>query len=254
MPKTIRVPWTSMPTTHYLFLRPGVLRQGEPRRRNHCLQLQYLTASAPETAPYSCLHRRHRKEPSREPTAPPCSRCFPHRYSQSSSSVCSYKLLGKSEQSPRLGRCYSERHGATGAQARIPRIKILRQFVHYAQSRRYVQQRSAYATTSTQRSFSTGERKEKIPSTFKKAMGLRHAARWKPAHDREVTSLEKHGVYELILTTSFQTGQRVVSARWGNKIKADGRYSHIVVQGWSQVSGIYCGGTFAPYADFRACA
>ena len=38
----------------------------------------------------------------------------------------------------------------------------------------------------------------------------------------------------------------MIGTRWVNKIKADGTYkSRLVVQGWSQVPGIDCGGIFA---------
>ena len=53
-------------------------------------------------------------------------------------------------------------------------------------------------------------------------MALPQAARWKAASDREVASLEKHGVCELIPIISVPTGQRVIDTRWVNKIKADG--------------------------------
>ena len=65
---------------------------------------------------------------------------------------------------------------------------------------------NAYATTNTQGRFSSGEQKEKIPNSFKEAMGLPQAERWKAASDRKVSSLEKHGVYELIPITSVPKG------------------------------------------------
>ena len=88
---------------------------------------------------------------------------------------------------------------------------------------------------------------EKFPNTFKEAMGLPQTARWKAASDREITSLEKQGVYELVPITAVPAGQRVIGTQWVNKVKADGTYKNrLVVQGWSQVPGIDCGGTFAP--------
>ena len=53
-------------------------------------------------------------------------------------------------------------------------------------------------------------------------MGLPQAARWKAASNREVASLEKHGVYELIPIASVSTGQRMIGTWWLSKIKADG--------------------------------
>ena len=44
-------------------------------------------------------------------------------------------------------------------------------------------------------------------------MGLPQSTRWKVASDREVASLEKHGVYELMPIISVSTGQRVIGTR-----------------------------------------
>ena len=106
---------------------------------------------------------------------------------------------------------------------------------------------NAYSTTNTQRGFSAGEKKEKIPNTSKKAMGLPQATRWKASYDREIVSLEKPGVYELVSITAVPTGQRVIGTWWVNKIKADGTCKcRPIVQGWSQLPRIDCGGTFPP--------
>ena len=92
-----------------------------------------------------------------------------------------------------------------------------------------------------------GGEKEQIPNTFKEAMSLPKAAYWKEAADKEIQSLEKHGVYELVPMSFVPSSQKVVGTRWVNKIKADGTFkSRLVVQGWSQVPGIDYGGTFAP--------
>ena len=58
----------------------------------------------------------------------------------------------------------------------------------------------------------------------------------KEAADKEIQSLEKHGVYELVPMSFVPSSQKVVGTRWVNKIKADGTFkSRLVVQGWSQV-------------------
>ena len=77
-------------------------------------------------------------------------------------------------------------------------------------------------------------------------MTLSQAARWKVASDKEIASLEKHGVYELVPITSVPNRRKVVDNRWVHKIKADGVYKgRLVVLRWSQVPGIDYGGTFA---------
>ena len=105
----------------------------------------------------------------------------------------------------------------------------------------------AYAATNLQESCLRGGEKERIPNTFKEAMSLPKAAYWKEAADKEIQSLEKHGVYELVPMLFVPSSQNVVGTRWVNKIKADGTFkSRLVVQGWPQVPGIDYGGTFAP--------
>ena len=108
----------------------------------------------------------------------------------------------------------------------------------------------AYVATNALGSVSLGGNKEQIPNTFKEAMTPPQAARWKVASDKEIASLEKHGMYELVPITSVPNGRKVVGTRWVYRIKADGVYKGcLVVLRWSQVPGIDCGGTFAPCLD-----
>ena len=60
----------------------------------------------------------------------------------------------------------------------------------------------AYTMTNTQLCCSGGGELDRVPSTFKEAMGLPQAARWKTASDKEIASLEKHGVFDLVPITS----------------------------------------------------
>ena len=90
----------------------------------------------------------------------------------------------------------------------------------------------AHAATNLQESCLRGGEKERIPNTFKEAMSLPKAAYWKEAADKEIQSLEKHGVYELVPMSFVPSSQNVVDTRWVNKIKADGTFkSRLVVQG-----------------------
>ena len=100
--------------------------------------------------------------------------------------------------------------------------------------------------TNTQPSCLKGREPGRIPNTFKGVMDLPQVARWKAVSDKEITSLEKDGVFELILITSVPGGHKVVGNGWVFKIKADSTYKgRHVVQGLSQIPGIDCGGTFA---------
>ena len=92
-----------------------------------------------------------------------------------------------------------------------------------------------------------------IPNTFKEAMGLPEAALWKAASDKEMDSLKQHHVYDLVPSTSIPAGQRAVGSRWVYKIKADKTFKgRLVVQGWGQVAGVDCGGTFAPVCRIQS--
>ena len=77
--------------------------------------------------------------------------------------------------------------------------------------------------------------------------------RLKVTSDREIASLEKHGMYELVPITAVPNGRKVVGTRWVYKIKADEVYKgRLVVLEWSQVRGIDCGGTFAPVCSLQS--
>ena len=64
----------------------------------------------------------------------------------------------------------------------------------------------AYVATNAVGSFSEGDNKEHVSNTFKEATTPPQAARWKVASDKKITSLEKHGVYELVPITSVPNG------------------------------------------------
>ena len=69
-------------------------------------------------------------------------------------------------------------------------------------------------------------------------MSLPQAARWKTASDKEIASVEKHGVFNLVPITSVPAGHKVVGTRWVFKIQADSTYKgRLVVQGVLQILG-----------------
>ena len=107
--------------------------------------------------------------------------------------------------------------------------------------------------TNTKPSCSDGGESDRVLSTFKEAMGLPQAARWKTASDKEIESLEKHGVFDLVPIISVPTGHKLVGTWWVFKNKADRTYkSRLVVQGFSQIPGVDCGGTFAPVCRLQS--
>ena len=82
----------------------------------------------------------------------------------------------------------------------------------------------AYTRPNTQPSCSGGGEWDRVPSNFKEAVGLPQAAHWKTASDKEIESLEKHGVFNLVLITSVPAGHKVFGTRWVRKSKADSIY------------------------------
>ena len=84
-------------------------------------------------------------------------------------------------------------------------------------------------------------------------MSLPKAAHCNEVEDKEVLSLEKQGVCELIPISFVRSSQKIVGTRWITEIKADGASkSRLVVQGWSQVHGIDYGGPFSPVCRLQS--
>ena len=89
----------------------------------------------------------------------------------------------------------------------------------------------AYTITNTKTGCSGGGESNRVSNTFKEAMGLPQAARWKIASDKEIASLEKHGIFNLVPITPVSSKHKVVGTRWVFKIKVDSTYKgRLVVQ------------------------
>ena len=111
----------------------------------------------------------------------------------------------------------------------------------------------ACVTTNTQLQMrSEGEKKAKIvPNTFSEARKLPEAALWEAAEDKEIASLIKHQVYDLV--TSVPAGSKTIGSRWVYKVKADDSHkARVVVLGWGMVAGVHCGSTFAPVSRLQS--
>ena len=86
-----------------------------------------------------------------------------------------------------------------------------------------------------------------IPNTFKEAMESPHVTKWKEATNKEMVSLQKHAVFNLVSPDSVPSEHKVIRTKWVFKVKADRTLKRrVAVQGWGQVSGIDCGFTFLP--------
>ena len=213
MCKTTQVLWTSTPTTqqHYVFPRkprPGVLRPGGSHRKDHRLPLHLYLHLRQRRRQHPRLHRRRRKPATGS-----------NHYAIQPGVT---RAVTRSHVRSPVATDYRANWNNRAAVSGLFQTDTLQQ-VHKLRSHANLDiahqlddtfgTEYAYATTNTQGSFSEGEIKEQILTTFEEAMGLPQVARWKTASDRYTASLEKHGVYELAPVTRVLAGQRVVSTR-----------------------------------------
>ena len=69
----------------------------------------------------------------------------------------------------------------------------------------------------------------------------------------EFDSLLTLGVFERIPLSKVPPGAKLLGTRWAFKLEPDGLFKgRVVVQGWSQVPGIDCGGTYAPVCRLQS--
>ena len=71
------------------------------------------------------------------------------------------------------------------------------------------------------------------PNTLKEAMETPQAAEQKVAADREMASLEKHDVVDLVSSASVSSEKKVIGTKWVLKVKTDlTLIGRVVVEGW----------------------
>lgn len=87
----------------------------------------------------------------------------------------------------------------------------------------------------------------KIPNSYNDAMNSPQREQWKEAIGKEMDSLNKHEVYELVPITSVPKEEKILGSRFVFKQKADGRFkARLVVQGHVQEAGLDYGRSYAP--------
>ena len=92
-----------------------------------------------------------------------------------------------------------------------------------------------------------------IPNTFKEAMGSPQVTKWTEATNKEMNSLQKHAVFNLVSPDSVPPEHKVVGTKWVLKAKADHTLKGgVVVRGWGQVPGIDCGWTYLPVCRIQS--
>ena len=110
-----------------------------------------------------------------------------------------------------------------------------------------------YIMTNTQPSYAGGGESDLIPNTSKEAMGLPYKAGWKSASDKELASLEKHGILKLVPITSVPARHNVGGTKWVFKIKVNSTYKgRLVVQGFFKIPAVGCGDIFAPVCRLQS--
>lgn len=85
------------------------------------------------------------------------------------------------------------------------------------------------------------------PNTFKGAVNSLQVDKWRAAAHKEIDSLKRPKVYELIPAISVPSRAKTIESGWVFKLNADDSYKvRLVVQGWGQQPGVDCEGTFEP--------
>lgn len=78
-------------------------------------------------------------------------------------------------------------------------------------------------------------------------MSSPQSAQWQQAINKEIDSLKKHEVYNLVPITSVPKEEKIIASRFVLQQKADGRFkARLVVQGHVQEAGIDHGRSYAP--------
>ena len=84
-------------------------------------------------------------------------------------------------------------------------------------------------------------------------MKLPEAEVWKEAAQKEIKSLQDLKVYTLVPKFNVPKGQNVIGSKRVFKVKTDNTYkARLVAQGWNQVHGRDCGGTYAPVCRLQS--
>ena len=84
-------------------------------------------------------------------------------------------------------------------------------------------------------------------------MRLPEAHLWKAAMEKELKRLQDLNVYKLVPKSDVPEGQNVIGSKWVFKPKADNKFkATIVAQGWNQVHGRDCYGTYAPVCRLQS--
>ena len=105
----------------------------------------------------------------------------------------------------------------------------------------------AYAASYTQLHSYSPQGTVTVPERYQQAMKLQEAELWKEEAQKEIKSLQDLKVYTLVPKSNVPKGQNVIGLKWVFKVKTDNTYkARLVAQGWNQVHGRDCGGTYAP--------
>jgi hypothetical protein len=96
------------------------------------------------------------------------------------------------------------------------------------------------------------------PATWKQAMASPEASKWKAAADKEMTSIDEMGVWDLVPRVSIPRGQIVIPCKWVFKIKTDEHgavtvyKARLTPKGFMQREGINVYETFAATGKYKS--
>ena len=111
----------------------------------------------------------------------------------------------------------------------------------------------AYAASNAQLHSHSSQGTVTVPENYQQAMKLPEAELWKEAAQKEIKSLGDLKVYTLVPISNVPKGPNVIGSKWVFKVKTDSTYkARLVAQGWNQVHGRDCGGTYAPVCRLQS--
>ena len=80
-----------------------------------------------------------------------------------------------------------------------------------------------------------------IPNTFKEAIESLQVTKWKEPTNKEMDSLQKHAVFNLVSPDSVTPEHKVIGTKLVFEVRADHTpKGGIVVRGWGKVPGTDC--------------
>ena len=91
-----------------------------------------------------------------------------------------------------------------------------------------------------------------IPNTLKEAIESPQATKREKSTDKEMDSLQKHAVLDLVSPDSVPPEPKAVGIKWVLNVRPTARRKVEYIQGWRKVPGIDCGCAYATVSRIQS--